>query len=150
MKILLVCTSGGHFATMKGLRDFWQSHERVWVTHEGADTQILEKWGEKVHWLPYQAPRNALHLANNLGKTLHILRQESPDLVISTGASIAVNFGYISKLMGKRLAFVESVSRAHRLSMSGRMIYPICDEFYVQWPELAKRYNKAVFRGYAS
>lgn len=150
MKILLVCTSGGHFATMKGLQSFWQAHDRVWVTHKGADTRILEEWGERVHWIPYQAPRNGVQLVKNLGRTWHILKCESPDLIISTGASVAVNFGYFSKLMGKRLIFVESVSRSSRLSLSGRMVYPICDDFYVQWPELAKRYEKAVFRGHAS
>lgn len=134
---------------MKGLRSFWQAHDRVWVTHEGADTKILEEWDEQVHWIPYQAPRDGIQLVKNLGKTWHILRHESPDLVLSTGASVAVNFSYLSKLMGKRLIFVESVSRSSRLSMSGRMVYPICDDFYVQWPELEQRYRKAVFRGYS-
>ncbi|MEO1560085.1 MAG: UDP-N-acetylglucosamine--LPS N-acetylglucosamine transferase, partial [Cyanobacteria bacterium J06632_19] len=32
MKLLLVCTSGGHFSTMRRLESFWSNHERVWVT----------------------------------------------------------------------------------------------------------------------
>lgn len=149
MKLALVCTSGGHFATMKSLRAFWQDHERVWITHRDADTSSLEKWGEVVYWIPYQAPRNLMDLIRNLPATFRILRGESPELVISTGASVAVNFGFAAKILGMRFMYVESISRSTDLSLSGKLVYPICDEMYVQWASLCKRYPKAKFQGYA-
>ncbi|MEL6231810.1 MAG: PssD/Cps14F family polysaccharide biosynthesis glycosyltransferase [Cyanobacteria bacterium J06636_28] len=149
MKLALVCTSGGHFSTMKSLRTFWQDHERIWITHPDADTKSLEKWGETVYWLPYQAPRKVTDLVRNLPATVRILRDESPDLVISTGASIAVNFGFVAKLLNMRFVFVESISRSQDLSLSGKLVYPICDEMYVQWADLCKRYPKARFQGHA-
>ncbi|MBW4643613.1 MAG: UDP-N-acetylglucosamine--LPS N-acetylglucosamine transferase [Goleter apudmare HA4340-LM2] len=149
MKLMLVCTSGGHFATMKGLKSFWSLHERVWVSDRQKDTTVLDK-GEKVHWLPYQAPRDVLAILRNLPKTFRILYQEKPDVVISTGASLAINFAFIAKLMGIKFIFIESISRSQELSVSGKLVYPISDEFYVQWPELCEKYDKVVFRGYAS
>jgi beta-1,4-N-acetylglucosaminyltransferase len=38
---MLVCTSGGHFATMKDLQAFWSKHDRVWVTDPNKDTEYL-------------------------------------------------------------------------------------------------------------
>jgi beta-1,4-N-acetylglucosaminyltransferase len=149
MKLLLVCTSGGHFATMRSLEPFWSHHEHVWVCDRKTDTEILTET-EQVYWLPYQAPRNLLAAVKNLGATVRILRRERPDVVLSTGASVAVNFCLMAKLLGVRFAYVESISRSRNLSLSGRLVYWFCDEFYVQWPELCKKYPKSRFKGYAA
>ncbi len=149
MKLLLVCTSGGHFSTMRSLKSFWSVHERVWATDLKKDTEILED-NEKVYWLPYQAPRDLLALTLNIPKTLRILLQEKPDLIISTGASIAINFAFVAKLLGIKFIYIESISRAEELSVTGKIVYLLSNEFYVQWPQLSKKYSKVLFKGYAS
>ena len=146
MKLMLVCTSGGHFSTMRGLELFWSRHDRVWVTDRKKDTAWLES-KEVVHWLPYQAPRDWLVFLINMPSTVKLLLKESPDIIVSTGASVAVNFAVVAKVLGVRYMYIESISRSQQLSLSGRIIYFLCDEFYVQWPELAERYPKAVFEG---
>ncbi len=148
MKLLLVCTSGGHFSTMRRLESFWSNHERVWVTDWKKDTKLLEK-EEKVHWLPYQPPRDILAFGQNIPRVFQIVYSEQPDMVISTGASIAVGFAFAAKLFGKRFVYVESISRSEELSLSGKLVYRLSDEFYVQWPNLCQKYPKAVFKGYA-
>lgn len=148
MKILLVCTSGGHFSTMRNLEPFWSCHERVWASNLKADTEILNK-SEKVYWLPYQAPRDLIAILLNIPKTIKILQTEKPDLVMSTGASIAINFAIIARLMGKKFIYVESITRHKNLSISGLIVYVLCNEFYVQWPALSRKYRKAIFKGYA-
>jgi beta-1,4-N-acetylglucosaminyltransferase len=147
MKILLVCTSGGHFSTMQSLKKFWSSHNRVWVTDRQSDTEVL-KADEKVYWLPYQAPRNIFAFLKGLYPAFQIILREKPDIVLSTGASISVNFGLISKLLGCRFIYVESVSRSEDLSLSGKIVYLLSEQFYVQWPNLTASYRKALFKGY--
>jgi len=147
---MLVCTSGGHFATMKSLKSFWSQHRRIWVSDKKKDTISALGKGEIVHWLPYQAPRDILALLQNIPTTLKIINAEKPDFIFSTGASIAINFALIAKLLGIKFIFVESISRSQELSLSGRLIYLLADEFYVQWPQLCEKYPKAIFRGYAS
>ncbi|MEC4816905.1 MAG: PssD/Cps14F family polysaccharide biosynthesis glycosyltransferase [Scytonema sp. PMC 1069.18] len=149
MKLMLVCTSGGHFATMRRLKSFWCLHERVWVTDYKADTAILEQ-NERIHWLPYQGPRDVVALLLNIPKTFLILYREKPDIVISTGASLAINFAFVSKILGIKFVFIESLSRSSELSLSGKLVYFISDEFYVQWSGLCEKYSKAVFKGFAS
>ena len=148
MKLLLVCTSGGHFSTMRSLEPFWSNHERVWATDWKKDTKLLENI-EKVHWLPYQAPRDIWAFGRNIPQVLKIVFSEQPDIVISTGASIAVGFAFAAKLFGKRFVYVESISRSEELSLSGKLVYKLSDEFYVQWPNLCRKYPKAIFKGYA-
>lgn len=149
MKLLLVCNSGGHFSTMRSLESFWSLHERVWISDFKRDTEVLSAT-ERVHWFPHRAPRDLTGLAFDIVRAFRILRFEKPDLVLSTGASIAVSFAFLAKFLGLRFAYVESISRSKELSLSGRLVYPMCDEFYVQWPYLCKKYPKAAFKGYAS
>ncbi|MFQ3615816.1 MAG: PssD/Cps14F family polysaccharide biosynthesis glycosyltransferase [Cyanobacteriota bacterium] len=147
MKLMLVCTSGGHFTTMKDIEPFWSQHERVWVTDLKKDTSLLNELKERVYWLPYQGPRDWKRFLINLPKSLEILLLERPDMVISTGANIAVNFAILAKLLGIRFLYIESISRSDELSLSGKFIYPIADEFYVQWQELTEKYPRAIFKG---
>lgn len=149
MKLLLVCNSGGHFSTMRSLKSFWSIHERVWVTDFKKDTEVLSG-SERVHWFPHRDPRDLAGFLVDIPKAFRILHLERPDLVLSTGASMAVSFAFLAKLLGLQFAYVESISRSKELSLSGRLVYPVCDEFYVQWPSLCKKYPKATFKGYAS
>ncbi|MBD2293068.1 UDP-N-acetylglucosamine--LPS N-acetylglucosamine transferase [Anabaena sphaerica FACHB-251] len=147
MKLLLVSTSGGHFSTMQGLKSFWHQHERVWITDRKPDTEVLLENKERVNWLPYQAPRDVIALLRNMPSVFRIIFSEKPDLVISTGASLAVGFAFVAKLLGVRFIYIESISRAQELSLSGKLVYPFCHEFYVQWPNLCNKYAKAQYRG---
>ena len=40
------------------------------------------------------------------------------------------------------LVFIESFCRVYSLSLSGIMLYPLVDEFVVQWPELAHKLSQ--------
>ncbi|GAB4136244.1 MAG: PssD/Cps14F family polysaccharide biosynthesis glycosyltransferase [Cyanobacteria bacterium J069] len=144
---MLVCTSGGHFATMKDIEPFWSQHERVWVTDFKQDTSLLIELEESVYWLSYQGPRDWMRFCLNFPKVLRVLMVERPDMVVSTGANVAVNFALLCKLLGIRFMYIESISRSDELSLSGKIIYPLADEFYVQWQNLTSKYPKAIFRG---
>jgi UDP-N-acetylglucosamine:LPS N-acetylglucosamine transferase len=146
MKLLLVCNPGGHFSTMMGLKNFWSAYPREWVTYPKVDTQsLLGK--EVVYWVEMQEARMLWKACVNFLKALFILRKSRPDLVLCTGASLAVPFIFASKLYGIKTVFIESISRSSSLSLSGRLVYNLVDEFYVQWPECVERYPKAQYKG---
>lgn len=147
MKMLLVCNPGGHFSTMMGLKNFWSAYSREWVTYPKYDTEKLLDEKELVYWVEMQEARMLRKACVNFFKALFILRMTHPDLVISTGAGLAVPFILASKLFGIKTIFIESISRSRRLSLSGRLVYNLVDEFYVQWPECVERYPKAQYKG---
>lgn len=146
MKLLLVCNPGGHFSTMMGLKDFWSTYPREWVTYPKFDTQNL-RGKEQVYWVELQEARMLWKACVNFFKALIILRKSQPDLVVSTGASLAVPFLLASKVFGIKTIFIESISRSGDLSLSGKLVYYLVDEFYVQWPECVERYPKAQYKG---
>ena len=146
MKLLLVCNPGGHFSTMMGLKSFWSAYKREWVTYANFDTRQL-CGSETVHWVAMQEARMFWRACLNFINALFILRKSQPDLVLSTGASLAVPFLLASKLFGIKTVFIESISRSSTLSLTGKLVYNLVDEFYVQWPECIEHYPKAQYKG---
>ncbi|KAI7822348.1 oligosaccharide biosynthesis protein Alg14 like-domain-containing protein [Gamsiella multidivaricata] len=45
------------------------------------------------------------------------------------------------------LVFVESFARVNTLSLAGKLLYPLCDAFLVQWPGLVHKYPRAKYIG---
>jgi UDP-N-acetylglucosamine:LPS N-acetylglucosamine transferase len=76
-----------------------------------------------------------------------VIRDRRPDVILSTGAGLAVPFFVVGRLRGCRLVYVESLTRTRSLSLSGRIVYPLAHTFLVQWPEPARRRRKAVYAG---
>jgi UDP-N-acetylglucosamine:LPS N-acetylglucosamine transferase len=67
--------------------------------------------------------------------------------VLTTGAGLAVPFAWIAYLRRIPVVYVESLTRIEQLSTSGRMIAPVAERLYVQWPELADRVPDARYAG---
>ncbi|KAI0645600.1 oligosaccharide biosynthesis protein Alg14 like-domain-containing protein [Trametes meyenii] len=61
---------------------------------------------------------------------------------------IAAHLNRILGLRSPRLIYIESFARVRHLSLSGKLLRPLVDRFVVQWPELAKKDGKRVYRGW--
>lgn len=146
MKICLVCSSGGHFRQLYCLKEFWKRHTRLWVTFKKPDTQTLLSQDDH-YWAYSPTNRNIKNLFRNAFLAFKILKREKPDLILTTGAGIAVPFVYTAKLFGIKTVYVESLTRVDDLSLTGKLIYPVVDHLLVQWPELAGKFKKASFKG---
>ena len=146
MKICLVSSSGGHLLQIHNLKAWWQRHERFWVTFDKEDAVFLLS-KERVFWGHFPTNRNLRNLIRNTFLAWKILSKEKPDIIVSTGAAISVPFFYIGKLFRAKLIFIEVFDRIDSASLTGRMIYPIADAFFLQWPEQKKIYPKGKVLG---
>ncbi|KAL7512719.1 hypothetical protein ACHAXN_011529 [Cyclotella atomus] len=79
--------------------------------------------------------------------TYYLLQQEQPDLILANGPGMCVPLIYLIFLFrflgvsSCKMIFVESLCRVQTLSLSGKLVYPIVDQFVVHWPSLKKKYN---------
>ncbi len=146
MKLLLVASSGGHLFELFCVRDFWASKEHTWVSFATQDAEWLLR-DEDVDWAAHPTNRNLKNLLKNAVLAWRVLRSRRPDVVITTGAGVAVPFLILARFFGIRTVFVESVTRISELSLSAYMVYPFLDCLLVQWEELAERYGKAQYHG---
>lgn len=146
MKVCLVGSSGGHLTHLYMLKQFWVTKDRFWVTFDKEDARSLLD-GEKMYGCHYPTNRNIKNLIRNTLLAWKVLHKENPDLIISSGAAVAVPFFWIGKLMGKKLIYVEVYDRIDSSTLTGKLIYPIADCFIVQWEEMKKIYPKAINLG---
>ena len=146
MKVCLVGSSGGHLTHLYMLKDFWKDKDRFWVTFDKEDARSILK-NEKVISCYYPTNRNIKNLIKNTFLAIRILLKEKPDLIISSGAAVAVPFFYIGKILGAKLVYIEVFDRIDKPTVTGKLVYPIADKFIVQWEEQKKVYPKAINLG---
>ena len=146
MKICLVGSSGGHLQHLLLLEKFWIKHDRHWVTFQKEDAISALK-NESTTWCYYPTNRNIVNLVKNTFLAINVLRKERPDVIISSGAAVAVPFFYLGKLFGAKLIYIEVFDRIDKPTMTGKMVYPIVDKFIVQWEEQKQVYPKAINLG---
>lgn len=143
---MLVASSGGHLSHLLELQGFWQDHRRVWVCFDLPDA-ISRLDGEEVIWAYRPTTRNLANLLRNLGLAWSELRRRRPQLIVSSGAGVAVPFFWLGKLMGARTAYLEVYDRIDSATMTGRLVRRFTDAMLVQWPEQASLYPQAKVMG---
>ncbi|MHC4473540.1 MAG: hypothetical protein ACYS99_21575, partial [Planctomycetota bacterium] len=126
-KVALVASSGGHLYELLCMRGLWEGkRDRFWVSFPTKDAESLLA-GERVYWAAYPTTRSIKNLVKNLLLAWRTLRSERPDMILSTGAGVAVPFLVLGRLLGIRTVYVESITRITELSLSGHMVYPFVD-----------------------
>ena len=142
MKILLVCSTGGHFRALQNLDRFWKKYEHCWITFRTKGTEIALK-DARVYWAYSPTNRNILNLIRNFYLAWKVMGQEKPQMILSTGAGVSVPFIIMGKINGCKTVFVESYTRVQELSLSAKIVRSFLDILYVQWPQLQEKYPQA-------
>jgi beta-1,4-N-acetylglucosaminyltransferase len=144
--LLLVCSSGGHLLQLFSLAGAWEDRPRLWITFDKSDARVLLA-GERVVHAFGPTNRNVKNFLRNLRLALTVLRRERPAAILTTGAGVAVPFAWLGRLLGVSVFYVESVTRIEEMSLSGRLIRPVAEQVFVQWPELAATSQRLRFAG---
>jgi len=120
-------------------------HDKYYVTFWADNLKNFSN-SHKVYFIMH--PRhNPLRLLKNCIDSFVHLIIERPDVIISTGADVAVPTCIIGKLLGSKLVYIESGGYVSTPSISGRLVYPFADLFVVQWKPALKNFPKAVYGG---
>jgi UDP-N-acetylglucosamine:LPS N-acetylglucosamine transferase len=145
-KVGLVGSSGGHLAQLLSLQPWWSRYDHFWVTFRKPDAvSLLQR--ESVYWCHFPTNRSVVNLLRNSVLATRILIRERPTILVSTGAAVAVPFFYLGKVLGAHTVYVEVVDRIDSRTLTGRLVYPVCDLFLVQWPEQLRLYPRATYLG---
>ena len=142
LKICLVGSSGGHLTHLYLLKDFWEKHDRLWVTFDKEDANYLLEDENKVN-CHFPTNRNLKNLIKNTFLARKIIRKYKPDIIISTGAAVAVPFFWFAKFRKTKTIFIEVYDRIDKPTLTGRLVYRFSNIFIIQHEELRKKYKKA-------
>lgn len=144
--VLLVCSPGGHLLQLLALRRAWEGFSTAWVSLGRADARSLLA-DDRVYFAHGPTNRNIPHFFRNLALAVRLLRLLRPKVIVTTGAGVAVPFAWIGRILGARVIYIESLSRVDDVSLSCRLIRPVADRIYGQWPEFVRAYPHARYAG---
>lgn len=155
-RVVLITDRGGHWQNARMLFEQMQRVPDWVVTTQGPEVPSLRASGLNVVVIPYlftwlgkKRVLNPLKVAYQFLRSAFLVIRLRPTHVISLGATDVVFFCYLSWCLGARVFHVECMNQVVSPSVCGRMLYPICQKLYVQWPELLGAYGpKAQYAGW--
>jgi UDP-N-acetylglucosamine:LPS N-acetylglucosamine transferase len=140
LRVLVVTSVGGHLTEVMQLAPALRQHRVTLVVNDAA----------AIPEFPFHAVYRISHAERdwrvlyNFAEAARILREELPDVVVSMGAGPAVPFAIVGRyLVGSRILFVETAAAVRKPTLTGRLLYPIADRFFYQWPEMKVHFPRS-------
>lgn len=153
MSALLVANTGGHLRELHELRPRFGLDHATWFTFDDAQSRSLLA-GEVVHHLGWTGSRDYANTARNVLPVLAHLRRHRYDVVISTGAAVALSVLPVARSLGMSCHYVESATRTNGPSMTGRLlaVTPGVHRYtqYASWASARWQYAGSVFDGFTA
>ena len=135
-RVLAVVSGGGHWVQLQRVIPAFSGCDIAYVTVNRAyQSQVPQSRfyliNDATRWNKIGLVRMALRL-------LWIMRQEKPDIVVSTGAAPGYLAIRIGKLLRAKTIWIDSIANVDVLSLSGQKIGRYADLWLTQWPHLSR------------
>lgn len=147
-KVCLISSSGGHLEQLMQLKDVCEKYDCFYVVSRTKATEAMKK----KHYIVSDLVRKnkfvmVLRMVRMMSEQLDIFLKEKPDVILTTGAAIAIPMCIIGKIFRKKVIYIESFARMTTPNKTGQLVYKFADLFIIQWEELRKYYPNAVYGG---
>ena len=146
LKIGIAASAGGHLSQMLKLSECWKGYETFSITTTEVVREKLQNFGP-VYTVGECNRQHPILVFKVLLECIRIILKERPDIIISTGAAVGCIACFLGKFIGAKIIWIDSITNVEKLSLSGRMVRFIADLFFVQWPELARKYSNIEYIG---
>lgn len=150
---LLVASTGGHLKQLERLSTRLEGApgRHLWVTFDTVQSRSLLE-GREVVFGRHTHSRDVVGAAANVRLARRLLRRHDVDVVVSTGAAVAVSFMLPARLNGVPCHYIESAARSDGPSLTGRMLRLLPGVHlytqYTAWERGPWRYRGSVFDGF--
>jgi UDP-N-acetylglucosamine:LPS N-acetylglucosamine transferase len=145
IKLCFCASSGGHYWAMLQLKALSDKYPSFMIT-EKQDYEE-ECLAERIYFVPMLNRKKfvSVFLFFLVAiKTFLIIVKEKPTHIIADGAFVTVPSMLIGKLLGKKIAFFETLARVSSPSLTGKIAYKFfADLFIVQYNSMLRIYPKA-------
>ena len=142
-KVMYISSVGGHLDQLLKIANYLKIENSIFIVNDRTDFDniMVGKTIRITH-----AERDWKQIINFLEAFFYIWKYR-PEFLLSTGASPAIPFSLVAKIIGTKIIFIESLSRVNSPSLSGKIMYRLSDQFYIQWSGLKKFFPKSIFYG---
>jgi UDP-N-acetylglucosamine:LPS N-acetylglucosamine transferase len=128
------------------LKPWWSRHDVSWVAVHGEDTDALLT-GHHVHWEREQSANHPLGVLGAVWRSLRILRQERPDVIISAGTGVAVGVFLAARVLRIPALWLETFNIVDAAGSASKICGRLAAAVLVQRPSLVSTRPRAVLIG---
>lgn len=151
-RVLFVASTGGHLNELLQLKELFQYYDYQIITEGGPSTKHLkDKYPNHVHYLLFGSKEHlfsyVFKFISNCFVSLYYVIRFRPHVIVSTGTHTAVPICYIGKVFQSKIIYIETFANVYHGNLAGKLVYPIVDEFLIQWESLQSVYPKAKYIG---
>lgn len=151
-KVVFISSTGGHLNELLQLKPLIKKYNSYIITEKTKSNLSLKDKFDKVYYLIYGTKKNLFtyffKFSFNILKSLFLFMKIRPNVIITTGTHTAVPMCYIGKIFGSKIIYIETFANSKTKTVAGRLVYPIADNFIVQWESMLELYPKAIFGGW--
>ena len=146
---ILFCSSGGgHYTELLQLSPLISKYNGVIVTER---TSISLMTDFPTEYVPYSSKNDGWTYIFKytyvwLLSLIYFLKYR-PKVIISTGVHSTIPLCVYGRLLGKKVIYIETIANLTTPSVTGKLMYRLATDFYVQWEELLEIYPKAKYGG---
>lgn len=148
-KVCLISSSGGHLEQIKQLKSVNERYECFYVVTR---TKATEAMTQKKYIVSDLVRTNKfvsmMRMICMVYEQLGIFFKEKPDVIITTGAAVAIPMCILGKVFRRKVIYIESFARINTPNKTGKLVYKFADLFIIQWEELEEHYPKAIYGGW--
>lgn len=139
INIFIVASAGGHLQEILNFKNLYRGCNISYVTFY---TPALNSFAiENEVFFVKDPARGFIQLMGNFISSYLIIIQKRPDLVLSTGAGVALPFLILSKIFRIPIIYFESKCQISKLTKTGSIVRFFADYIFVQNEWLSKKYG---------
>ena len=144
MKVCIVSSCGGHLTEVRTLIPAYNNYAHFYVIND--KVLLPNDMRGRTYFIAHSERDWKFFL--NLWEAFRILLRERPNLILSTGAGPVVPFAIIGRLFFRtRIIYVETITKVHSPSVTGRIMRWLAHRCYYQWPALARFFPTGIYGG---
>lgn len=147
-KIMFCSSAGGHYTELMQLRPLIEKYNGVVITEK---TKLSLDTTLPTEYVIYSSKNDGwIYLFEYFYvccMSFYYFLKYFPKVIISTGVHSTIPLCVFGRLCGRKVIYIETIANINTPSMTGKMMYYIATDFYVQWEELLEVYPKAKFGG---
>ncbi len=136
LRVLAVCSGGGHWIQMRRLWKAFSGYEIAMVTTDPVYQRESE--AKRFYAVPDANMDTKRRLVMLAARVAWVLLRERPHVIVSTGAAPGYFAIRLGKLLGAKTVWVDSIANVEKLSLCGRKVGRHADLWLTQWPHLAR------------
>jgi len=147
-RVLFCASAGGHYTELMQLADLIDQFDSVVMTER---TEVSKKSSFKTVYVPYSSRAEGwvyffkFAYVSLLSMFYFIFFR--PKVVVSTGVHSTLPICVLAWIFKRHIIYIETVAAVKTPTMTGKLMYKIANDFYVQWEELLNIYPNAIYGG---